>query len=186
MLLLFGGGVWLLLERVRLNREVRRTAAQLSEQQRRERAIADQLAAELEQSGQLKSELDRLRETLGQRSAQQPGQARRPSILAFFLSPMLAPRSGGGPHQQIAISRETDLVRLQMKVEEGDSRRFRAAIRSVEGPRVWNQGSLDPRSGEITINLPAHKLPLGDYILTAAPTGETEEINRYFFRVIRQ
>src|SRR5262245_11040872 len=100
MLLLFGGGAWLLLERVRLNREVRRTAAQLSEQLRRERAIADQLAAEREQSGQLKSELDRLRETLGHRSAQQPGQARRPSILSFFLSPMLAPRSGGGPHQQ--------------------------------------------------------------------------------------
>jgi hypothetical protein len=189
MLLLFGGGGWLLLERVRLNHEVRRTAAQLSEQQQRERAIADQLAAEREQSGQLKSELDRLRETIGQRSSQQPGQARRPSILSFFLSPKLAPRSEGGTHQQITISRETDLVRLQIKVEEGDSRRFRAAIRSVEGTQVLNQRSLDPRSGEITIDVPAHKLPLGDYFLTltaAAPTGETEEINRYFFRVIRK
>jgi hypothetical protein len=189
MLLLFGGGAWLLFERVRLTHELRRTGAELSEQQRRERAIADQLAAEREQSSRLKSELDRLLETPGRRPSQQPGQAGRSSILSFFLSPMLAPRSGGGHHQQITISRETDLVRLQMKLEEGDSRRFRAAISSVEGSRVWNQGSLDPRSGEIAINVPAHKLPLGDYILTlsaTAPTGETEEINRYFFRVIRK
>jgi hypothetical protein len=188
MLLVFGGSAWLLLERVRLNHELGRTSAQLSEQQRRERAIADQLAAEREQSGQLKSELDRLREAPGQRSSQQPGQAGRPSILSLFLSPMLSPRSGGEPHQQITISHETDRVRLQMKVEDGDSRRFQAAIRSVEGMRVWNQRSLAPRSGEITIDVPAHKLPLGDYILTLsamAPTGETEEISRYFFRVIR-
>jgi hypothetical protein len=189
MLLLFGGGVWLLLERVRLIHELGRTGDQLSEQQRRERAIADQLAAEREQSSQLKSELDRLLETLDQRPPRQPGQSRRPSILSFFLSPMLAPRSGGGPHQQITISRETDLVRLQMKIEGGDSRRFQAAIRSVEGMRVVEHRSLVPRSGEITIDIPAHKLPLGDYILTLsarAPTGETEEINRYFFRVIRK
>ena len=63
VLLLFGGGVWLLLERARLIEELRRTGAQLSEQQRREREIADQLAAEREQSSQLKSELDRLLET---------------------------------------------------------------------------------------------------------------------------
>jgi anti-sigma factor RsiW len=189
MLLLFGGGVWLALERARLIHELRRTGAQLSEQQRRERAIADQLAAEREQSSQLKSELDRLLETPGQRPSQQPRQAGRPSILSFFLSPMLAPRSVGGPPQQITISRETDLVRLQMKIDEGDSRRFQAAIRAVGGTRVWNQRSLAPRSGEITVDVPAHKLPLGDYFLTlsaTAPTGETEEINRYFFRVIRK
>jgi hypothetical protein len=189
MLLLFGGGVWLLLERERLIDELRRTGAQLSERERQERAIADQLAAERERSGQLKAELDRLLETPGQRSSGQPGRAGRPSILSFFLSPMLAPRSEGEPQQQITISRETDLVRLQMKIEERDSRRFRAAIRAVEGTRIWNQRSIVPRSGEITINVPAHKLPLGDYILTLsarAPAGETEEINRYFFRVIRR
>jgi hypothetical protein len=126
---------------------------------------------------------------MGQRPSHLPGQARPPSVLSFFLSPVLAPRSEGEPQQQITISRETDLVRLRMKIEEGDARRFQAAIRAVEGTQVWNQRSLDPRSGEITINVPAHKLLLGDYILTlsaTAPAGETEEVNRYFFRVIRE
>jgi hypothetical protein len=181
--------VWLLLERARLIHALGRTGAELSERQRRERAIADQLAAERERSGQLKSELDRLLETRSQRRSPRPGQAGRRSILSLFLSPVLAPRSEGEPQQQITISRETSLVRLQMKIEEGDSRRFKAAIRAVEGTRIWSRCSLVPRSGEITIDVPAHKLPLGDYILVLSapsPTGETEEINRYFFRVIRR
>src|SRR5262245_61748791 len=45
---------WLMVERSRLNGEVERTQAQLSDQQRRERDIADQLAAEREQSRNLK------------------------------------------------------------------------------------------------------------------------------------
>jgi anti-sigma factor RsiW len=189
MLLLFGGGVWLLLERVRLIQELRMTGARLSEQQRQERAIADQLAAERERSGQLKSELDRLLETSGQRPSEQSGQAGRPSILSFFLSPMLAPRSEGEPQQQITISREAELVKLQMKIGNGDSRRFQAVIHAVGGTRVWNQRSLNPRSGAITVDVPANKLPLGDYILALSatgPTGEAEEINQYFFRVIRK
>jgi anti-sigma factor RsiW len=189
MLLLFGGSAWLLLERVRLNHELGRTSAQLLEQQRREQAIADELAAEREESSKLKSEIYRLLETVGQRPSQQPGQADRPSILSFFLLPMLAPRSEGEPQQQITISREADLVKLHMKIGNGDSRRFQAAIHAVGGTRVWNQRSLNPRSDAITVNVPASKLPLGDYILALSatgPTGETEEINQYFFRVIRK
>jgi hypothetical protein len=76
-----------------------------------------------------------------------------------------------------------------MKIERGDSQRFRAAIRTVEGAQVWNQRSLNPLSGAISVNVPANKLPLDDYILTLSamtPAGETDEVNRYFFRVIRK
>jgi hypothetical protein len=175
---------WILIERSRLNEELGKARAQLSDQQRREREIAGQLAAEREQSGRLKSELDRLQETLAPKPPQAP-----PSIFSFLLKPMLAPRSGGVDQQQITIPRETDLVRLRMKVETGDSRRFQAAIRKVGGPQVWNQRSLKPRSGAITVNVPADKLPVEYYILTlsaATPTGETKEVNRYVFRVLRK
>jgi hypothetical protein len=188
-LLLFSVFSWLVIERARLNEGLGRTNAQLSEQQRREQGIADQLAAEREQSGKLKSELDRLQETVAQKPSQPPAQAGRPSILSFFLEPMLTQRSQGDPQQQITISREIDLIRLQMKIEKGDSRRFQAMVRTVEGAQVWNQRSLKPRSCAISVNIPANKLPLGDYILTLSattPTGETDEINRYFFRVIRK
>jgi len=189
-LLLFSVISWLALERARLNEEIGKTKAQLSDQQRREREIADQLAAEREQSGKLKSELERLMETLPQIPSRPPGQTGRPSILSFFLSLGQGPRApGGGELQRITIPEETDLVRLQMKVEDGESRRFQAAINKVGGAQVWYQRSLKPSSGAITVNVPANKLPLDDYILTLSAitsTGETELIDRYSFRVIRK
>lgn len=176
---------WMMIERSRLNEEIGKTQAQLSDQQRREREIAGQLAAEREQGAQLKSKLDRLLESIAQTPSLTP-----PSILSFLLKPGGPKRTEGEPQQQITIPRETDLVKLQMKVEKGDSRRFQAAIRAVGGPQVWrSQQSLKPRSGEVAVTVPANKLPVDDYILTLSvttPTGETELINPYVFRVMRK
>jgi hypothetical protein len=175
---------WLALERSRLNEEIGNAQARLSDQQRREREILDQLTVERDQNDQLKSRLDRLLESLSQKPSLTP-----PSILSFLLKPGGPKRNGGEPHQQITIPRETDIVKLQMKIEKGDSRSFQAAIRAVGGPQVWSsQRSLKPQSGVITVNVPAHKLPVNDYFLTlsaATPTGETEEI-KYAFRVLRK
>jgi len=175
---------WIMIERSRLNEELGKAQAQLSDQERREREIAGQLASEREQSAQLKSRLDRLLESIAQRPSLTP-----PSILPFLLKPGGPSRTEGGPQQQITIPRETDLVKLQMKVEKGDSRRFQAAIRAAGGPQVWSQRSLKPGAGAITVTVPANKLPMNDYILTLSattPTGETEDINPYVFRVIRK
>ena len=76
-----------------------------------------------------------------------------------------------------------------MKIEKGDSRRFQATVRQVGGSQVWNQRLLKPRSGVITVNVPADKLPVEDYILSLSattPSGEMEEINVYSFRVLRK
>jgi hypothetical protein len=183
-LLLLSALSWLAVERSRLNEEIEKTRASLSDQQRQEREIASQLAAEREQSGKLKTEIDRLLETISRQSSLSPR-----SILSFLLKPAQSTRTEGADQLQITIPPETDLVRLKLKVEKGDSRRFQAAIRKVGGPQVWNQGSLRPRSGAITVNVPANKLTVDDYILTLSaptPTGETEEINTYVFRVARK
>jgi hypothetical protein len=183
-LLLLSTLSWMMIERSRLNEELGKTQAQLSDQQRREREIERQLAAEREQGAQLKSRIDRLLESIAQRPSLTP-----PSILSFLLKPGGPTRTEGEPQQQITIPRETDLVKLQMKFEKGDSRRFQAAIRAVDSPQVWSQRSLKPGAGVITVTVPANKLPMNDYILTLSattPAGETEEINRYVFRVIRK
>jgi hypothetical protein len=183
-LLLVSALSWLLVERARLNEELGKAQMQISDQKRLEREILGQLAAEREQSGKLKSELDRAQETLAQRPTLTPM-----SILSFLLTPMLTPRGVGETEQQITITRKIDLVRLQMKIEKGDSRRFQATVRQVGGPPVWNQRLLKPRSGVITVNVPADKLPVEDYILTLSattPAGELEEINGYSFRVLRK
>jgi len=173
---------WLALERSRLKEELGKAQARLSDQQRRDLALADQLAAEREIVALLKSELDRLMKPLATNSPQTP-----PSIFSFLLRPMLAPRGEGPAQQQITIPRETDMVRLRMEIKKGDSRRFQASILAVGGPQVWSRRSLKPVSGAIAVNVPADKLPMNDYILTLSamtPTGETEEINSYPFRVL--
>ncbi|HKQ72210.1 MAG TPA: hypothetical protein VJ810_00685 [Blastocatellia bacterium] len=183
-LLLISVCSWLAIERGRLNEELGKTKSQLSDQQRREQEIAGKLAVEREESGKLKSEIDRLLETV----VSPPSQA-RPSILSFLLVSTLTSRDRGQNQQQITISRQIDLVRLQMKLEKEDSRKYQVSIRSVGGPPVWNQRSLKPRSGIITVNIPADKLPMDDYILTlsaATPSGGTEIIDRPAFRVIRK
>src|SRR5215510_10358382 len=161
-LLLFSTLSWMVIERARLNEELEKTKARLSDQQRQEREIAGQLAAEREQSGKLKSELDRLLESLASKASQTPR-----SILSFLLKPSQGARPPGGSELQvITIPQKTDLVRLQMKIQNGYSRRFQAAIRSVGGPPVWSQRSLKPGAGVITVTVPANKLPMNDYFLT--------------------
>jgi hypothetical protein len=188
-ILIFGGLALLALERARLSAELERAKTQLSDQQRRVQETADQLAAERAQNGSLQSEVDRLRGALARQPAPSPGGGDRPSIFSFFLKPMITLRGEGAAQQQIAIPRETDQLRLQMKVETDNARKYRAAIRTVEGAQIWTQRSLTPRSGVISVNAPADKFPLGDYILTISATtatGETEEVNRYSFRVVRR
>ena len=107
-----------------------------------------------------------------------------------MLSPVLV-RGGGNP-QVLTIPFRTDVVRLQMKVDLEDARRFQVSVRT-EGRQVWKQQSIKPHifgaSAVITVQIPADKLALGDYILTLSavnPTGKPEEVNGYFFSVIRQ
>jgi hypothetical protein len=175
---------WMMIERSRLNEEIERAQAQLSDQQRREAEISAQLAAEREQGAQLKSRLDRLLESIAQTTSLTP-----PSILSFILKPGGGTRNGADPHQQITIPRETDMVKLQVKIDKGDSREYLASIRAVGvgGPGIY-QRSLKPRSGMITVTVQANKLPVNDYFLTFSaktPRGETEEII-IPFRVLRK
>jgi hypothetical protein len=189
-LLLISAIAWLAIERGRLNREIEHARARLSEQERRGLEITDELAAERDQSASLESEIERLRQEIA-RARVRPDQPDRPSVISMLLSPMLV-RGEGGP-QQVTIPRDTDLIQLQMRVDDSDSRLFEAVIRTVEGRQVWKEPRIRllaraANRARITVDVPADRLPLGDYILTlsaASLTGESEEVNRYFFRVAR-
>ncbi len=184
LLALLSVASWMMIERSRMSGELEKVQAQLSDQRRREREIEDRLLAEREQNDKLKSEIDRLLETIAQKPAQSP-----PSVFSFLLAPAVGTREGAVDQQIITIPPRTDLVRLRLKVGKGDWRSFQATIRAVGGPQVWERRSLKPQSGAITVNMPANRLPEDDYILTLSattPTGETEEINRYPFRILRK
>ncbi len=190
MLLFAMTGLWLFLDRSRLRSEQEQLRVESQSRQDREDALSQQLANAKAESQKLESEIERLRvERNGNvQLPTQPEQTPRPTIYSLLLSPMLV-RSGDNT-QTATIPAQTDVVRLQMKVDQEGARRFQVSVRTVEGRQVWEQ-QIKPRAriSIISAQIPASKLPVGDYILTLSavrPTGQPEEVNRYFFRFIKQ
>ena len=189
VLLFVIGSIWLLLDRSRLRHEHEQLRAESQSLQNRENTLSQQLDSARAESQRLESEIERLRlERNGNAQPPvQPDRTQRPAIYSLLLAPMLM-RSGDNA-QTATIPPQTDLIRLQMKVDQENSRRrFQLNVRTVEGRQVWEQQIKRPGS-IISAQIPAGKLLTGDYILTLSatnPTGQPEEINRYFFRVIKQ
>lgn len=191
MLLFAMCSLWLLLDRSRLRREQEQLRAETQSRQNREDALSQQLAGAKAESKELESEIERLRLSRNG-NALPPNQepTPRPTIYSLLLSPTLI--RGGDNTQTATIPPQTDLVRLQMKVDQENARRYEVSVHTVEGRQVWEQQIKPPdnhRNSIISAQIPAGKLPKGDYILTLSatnPTGQPEEVNRYFFRVIRQ
>lgn len=96
--------------------------------------------------------------------------------------------------EQLRIPKEINAVLLKMKVQEPDGRSFQASLRTVEGAQIRVGGAIKARAKQkngftVSVSIPANKIPTGDYILTLSArnkANESEEINRYFFRVIKQ
>ena len=193
MLLFAMCSLWLFLDRSRLRREQEQLRAENQSRQSREDALSQQLATAKTESQKLESEIERLRVVRNGNAhpPTQPERTQRPTIYSLLLSPMLM--RGGDNSQTATIPPQTDWVRLQMKVDRENVRRFQVSVRTVEGRQVWEQQINPPvdhaRNSIISAQIPASKLPVGDYILTLSadhPTGQQEEVNRYFFRVTRQ
>jgi len=194
MLLLFAMcSLWLFLDRSRLRHEQEQLRAESQLRQNREDVLAQQLATAQAESKKLESEIELLRAE-GNSNAQlptHPERSQRPTIYSLLLSPMLVRSEASS--QTARIPPQTDLLRLQMKVDTKDARGFQVSVRTVEGRQVWGQQIRPPgdhpKNSIVSAQIPAGKLPLGDYIVTLSAinsTGQPEEVNRYFFRVIRQ
>lgn len=188
MLLLVAASIWLFVDRARLNDEAAQLRAESEALQSREQSLSDQLAAERGQSERLTKDIEEIRKERNDLEARIASQPERRSILSFVLSPLNV-RSGSDP-QTLTISGRTDLVRLRMRLPRDDARRFQMDVRTVEGQQVWSQQVNRPRASNtfLTIQIPANRLAMGDYILTLSAVndkGESAEVSRSFFRVIK-
>ena len=184
--------VWLFLDRSHLRQSQEQLRAESQSRQNREQLLTEQLATAQGENERLESEINRLRaeQNVNAQSHNPPEKAQQPTIFSLLLSPMLV--RGEGTPQTLTPPPGTDLVRLQMKVDRDSARRFQVRVRTVEGRQVWEQ-QIKPPAGHaatstISAEIPATKLPLGDYILTLSAItsiDEPQEVNRYFFRVMR-
>lgn len=197
MLLLTVGVLWLLVERSRLSDQLaseqsgRVTQAQREQElSRRIQELEKQVASEHQQNEQTNSELTRLREELRQTQAQRPApsQSSQPALLSFLLIP--GGVRAGGEMQQLKIPSGIRQAQLRVKVEANDYRSFQAKLRAVDGDEILSRSALKANAQSfVTVTVPASRLASGDYILTLSgvtSSGETEEVNRYSFRVNRQ
>jgi hypothetical protein len=188
ILLLLAGSVWLSIDDLRLRREMARIAGESERQRIREEELSDQIAATRNQNEDMRGALERLRGE--HNNVTQPEARNLRGIISFTLSPRLI-RSGNNP-QSLAIPGDAAFVRLLMRVEQGDSRTFEAAVREVGGRQIWKVSTLKPRLENsdyaVSVDIPAGRLVPGDYILklsTLDSAGEPEEIASYFFRITK-
>lgn len=189
MLLLATASVWLMADRARLRNEFAQLRAENEAQQQNQQSLSDQIAAERGESERLTADIERLkteRDAARQDSAQ--SQPTSHSIFSFVLSPTPLIRSGGNS-QTLDVPAGTDIVRLQMRLPQTDASRFRVSVQTLEEKQIWNQqvNKLRANNTFLTIQIPASKLKVDDYFLVLSalnPKGESEELARYFFRVV--
>lgn len=186
---------WLFGERARLHKQISQISDESASEKQRVQELEKAMASDREQSDKLAAEIERLHAEARNTEAPSgtlPAQNEPRPVISFLLSPMLM--RSGGEAQQLKISKETELVLLQMKIQERDARVFQVDLRTVEGIQIWSKGSIKARlqtkSGSlVSVSIPARKLAGGDYILTLSANdgaNGTEEMNRYFVRVVRE
>lgn len=186
------GASWLFYQTTRLRAQVERleTARAGQEQQTaaeraRQQQLAGELARERSQRAQLEQEL----------ASQQAAGERQPASAASFLSFVLAPGlvRDVASLKRLAIPPGSQRVRLRLTLKRAaDYQSYRAVLQTLDGAARWQQNLPRPKSSAagqaIVVNLPARLLPPGDYVLALqgqTPGGVLEEIDEYYFNVVR-
>ncbi len=195
ILLLAVASVGLLSERARLHQQISQLEGERASEHERTQELQKEMAGEREQNDKLIGEIERLH--VESRNTESPSQIVRAqdatrAVFSFLLSPMLM--RSGGEAQHLKVPKDAAVIVLQMQVHESDAIVFQVALRTVEGAQIWSKPLVKTRkntgnSSLVSVSIPSNKLGAGDYILTLSATRgaeETEEINRYFFRVAKQ
>lgn len=196
-LVLLVGGVWAGFQILSLRRELRAASQERDRLEERrlelDRRIQDlerQVAAGGAQNDELAKELERLRRQQQELERQQPQRQtpEAPSIASFLLLPGSV--RGGGGSQTLTMADAVGVVQLQVQFDKSEYASYGAIVRTVDGRQVFQQTGLKPRPLKtgvgVSLRLPATRLPRNDYILIlygVLASGETEEVERYFFRV---
>jgi hypothetical protein len=98
---------------------------------------------------------------------------------------------GPGEVERVIIPEGSDLIRFQLDLGIDDYASYRAALHDASGDEFWAQSKLGSSEiGEtvaVTVTLPSHLLPYGDYYFRLSgvtTTGDLELVGRYHFRVL--
>lgn len=179
LLLTAGVAFWLFRDRAQLNQQV----AQLREQsraetERRQQELAEQqrqLTEEQARSQQLRAELDKLQ------------QQKEPIAVSAVLSFLLTPATRAANNSPTVIPRKSRNTQLLIELDGARYPSYQARLQTVEGRAVSDLPVRATKDGAFAVvALPLAVTQRGDYVLILngrKASGDTEELDRYFFRI---
>ena len=193
MLVVTVGFSWLLVDRFRMNnelRELRAERARLTEESAELRRIAD---AERARSAELTAQVQATPVKPEAQPSPEPKATEQSVSLAFALIPGGVRGSGG---QTLPVPQKARSIVLRLSFERPSSHQeYRAAIETPDGASVWRNDSFGsrPKATELTRitlpSIPSSSLPPGDYILFLSGKGSDgnfEPLANYSFRISRK
>jgi hypothetical protein len=164
-------------DRLALKQEVARLEQELQGQ----RARADQLLQERE----------KLSGELAFRGAEATVLPAGPRSLSFLIAPGSPPDIPES--NRLVIPGDTEVVFLQLALEEGASRPNQAVIERITGERLWEQSRLEPRASKddrtVLLTMAASFFTPGDYIVrlrSETPQGRFQTVGSYHVQIARK
>jgi hypothetical protein len=187
LLLILGGASWSVLRITRIENALNKAVGDSQRQLNAMRKRNTELASALEQEQNQRKELEQMTANLspGKRTettALMPGQSRA-IVSPLDLSQGLL--RDIGTNRKVKIPPQADFVQPQLSLPVEDYSRYRASLQRVGEGEVWSETTANL----LSVRIPAKVLEPADYILELkgiTANGQIEDINSYYFRVVRK
>jgi len=172
---------YLLVENLRLRRQMDEAQLQHSAADQRERQLQKELNSERSANAESVKKIERLQ--------QSQASAEEPKTVSLLLRP---PTRGLAKLPTSSIPSGTDLAIVLLELESNEFPSYRASLEDpATGQNLWSSGSLQVwslgRKKVVTVSFPAHLLKQQNYLiaLTGQPArGAPESIANYPFRAV--
>lgn len=188
VLLFAAGAAWFTFESMRLRDEraaLEARGASLAEDMRR---LTEQADAQRARVAELAAQLETQRRTSEATIQPVNGAGNTLRVASFVLAAGML--RGGSGSNAFNVPEHADAIALEVSVEAGGYKTYRAAIQKPSGETILTQRGLRPRKGKsgvlVSVLLSSGDLPSGDYILALSgeKAGGAETVGEYSFRIV--
>lgn len=200
LLLVSSASVWLFIRGERLRRELARARDSQAAQEQSASAAQQQLADERARTQELTAEPGGGEPTLqptptapaSPTPETPPRAAAAPAVASLVLTAGGVRGVETGAPPTLVIHKETQQVRLRLKLSENEYQNYQLVLQSVGGSEVFSRRlkpAVGRRGASFNVTLPARAVAAGDYILTlrgATSGGQLEDVSQSLFRVERK
>lgn len=197
-LLVLAAGSWLAVNNFRLRQQANQAKLELEDLQRRERELREQASAQRSSDVQKVRELADLRGQIARlerhatevQRQQSSSRSVPPYIVSFALGPQ---RRSTSQIPTIAIPAGADRVALQLELEAGNYRAYRAELkRQPANEVIWKSSKIrasDTASGKaVIVTLPPSLMKAERYLLELSgisADGKVDMVGSYLFMVTK-